>query len=39
VAVEVYENGKVGAVKDSGFYLAEENLESFVEEVLAFIED
>lgn len=38
MAKEMYENVKVGTVKDSGHYLAEENPESFVEEVLAFVE-
>lgn len=38
MAKEMYENIKVGTVKDSGHYLAEENPESFVKEVLAFVE-
>lgn len=38
MAKEFYENVNVGLVSDSGHYLAEENPESFVREVLRFIE-
>jgi pimeloyl-ACP methyl ester carboxylesterase len=38
MAEEMFENVKVGTVKESGHYLAEENPEGFVDEVLAFVE-
>lgn len=38
MANEMYEDVKHGLVEDSGHYLAEENPESFVKEVLNFIE-
>lgn len=39
MAKEMYENVRHGTVKDSGHYLAEENPDSFVEEVVKFIEE
>ncbi|KAJ9495123.1 hypothetical protein H2202_009373 [Exophiala xenobiotica] len=38
MAKEFYEDVKVGLVSDSGHYIAEENPEGFVEELLKFIE-